>query len=249
MKTYTNMAWPDDQFRTGQQLYRRPAPRLAAFTVAQAMEGSHGCPYAFAVVYLPLHRTQTLAVTEQSLAFGFRAASIGCGTEVPDIVRLADLDLMQARRHAAVLAGYRLADDLNGLQSSTHDDDVLRGVAAVADEWAHRRAQTRGTAAMFDCGLDLSNATSLAEACECSSISPPTTRCFAPEDGPVSQEDAAAVSVERALAIAMVSARHLGRYMWEGTLQTEELTAANAWDCFPSRPADHKRSVPDSRRE
>ncbi len=72
MRTWTNLTWPDDPYRTGQQLYRRPVPRLAGFTRRVS-----GCPVpaAAAIVYLPLHRTQMVNVTEQTLAFGFRAAS------------------------------------------------------------------------------------------------------------------------------------------------------------------------------
>jgi len=246
MKTYTNMTWPDDPYRTGQQLYRRPAPRLAAFAVDQATEVNFGWPPAFAIVYLPLHRTQALAVTEQRLAFGFRAASIDGGVEASGMAKLADLDLMQARRHAAFLAGYRLIDDLIALQNSAHDD-VLRGVAAVTEEWADRHAPSRGKASMFDCGLDFPSAASLEEACERSRVSSPTMRGCGQENTSADGEHAAAGAVERALTIALISARHLNRYTWEGTLQTEVLMAANAWDCFPRIPTDHEGSVPDFR--
>jgi len=247
MQTYTNMTWPDDPYRTGQQLYRRPAPRLAAFTVDPATAGNFRQPHAFAIVYLPLHRTQALIVTEPTLTFGFRAASADGDPETSRMAKLADLDLMQARRHAAFLAGYKLADDLIALQNAARGD-VLRGVAAVTEEWADRHAHPRGRAAMFDCGLDFLGTASLEQACEHSEVSLPTARCSAQRNTPADGEYAAAVAaVERALAIALVSARHLDRYTWEGTLQTEALMAANAWDCFPRRPTDHETSVPDSR--
>ncbi len=246
METYTNMAWPDDPYRTGQQLYRRPVPRLAAFTIDQARRSNPRAPHAIAIVYLPLHRTQALAVTEQRLAFGFRAASIDSGTEASVLAKVADLDLMQARRHAAVLAGHRLADDLDALQNSA-GGAVLRGVAAVAREWVDRRAPARGRAAMFDCGLDLPSAAPLEEARERLGITSPRVHSFAERDALANGKRAAAMAVERALSIAMVSARHLGRYTWEGTLHTQVLMAANAWDCFPERLVGHERSVPDSR--
>ena len=44
-------------------------------------------------------------MTGQTLAFGFRAASADDPAELPAVAAVADLDLMQARRHAAVLAG------------------------------------------------------------------------------------------------------------------------------------------------
>jgi hypothetical protein len=52
-----------------------------------------------------LHRTRAVSVTEQTLTFGFRAASTGDPAGMPALAAVADLDLLQARRHAAVLAG------------------------------------------------------------------------------------------------------------------------------------------------
>ena len=90
-----------------------------------------------AIVYLPLHRTQAVTVTEQTLTFGFRAASTDDPAEVPGLAAVADLDLMQARRHAAVLAGHLLAGDLAALRQAG-DAAALRGLAAVEREWAAR---------------------------------------------------------------------------------------------------------------
>jgi hypothetical protein len=93
MEIYTNLVRPDDPYRTGQQLYRRPPPRLAAFTVSQTAWASRPAPTAAAIVYLPLHRTQVLAVTEETLAFGFHAASIGGEAGGQPLAQVAGLDL------------------------------------------------------------------------------------------------------------------------------------------------------------
>ena len=137
MRTYTNLTWPDDPYRTGQQLYRRPVPRLAAFTAARTVMSGRLMPSAVAIVYLPLHRTQAINVTEQTLTFGFRAASADGPGDMPALTAMADLDLMQARRHAAVLAGYLLAGDLAALRQAG-DAAALRGLAAVQREWGTR---------------------------------------------------------------------------------------------------------------
>ena len=63
MRTYTNLTWPDDPYRTGQQLYRRPVPELAAFAARRAGAGELPVAAAVAIVYLPLHRTQAISVT------------------------------------------------------------------------------------------------------------------------------------------------------------------------------------------
>jgi hypothetical protein len=229
MRTYTNMTWPDDPYRTGQQLYRRPVPRLAAFTAQQAAAG--GCPVpAVAIVYLPLHRTQEVSVTDQTLTFGFRAASTDDAEEAHGLAAIANLDLMQARRHAAVLAGHLLAGDLAALRQAG-GAAALRGLAAVEHEWA-ARGKAMGRAATFDCGLDLPRCPTLELACRTAGIAAGPGGSWPGGDRPGDRQ-AAALAVERALMIALVCARHQGRYDWTGTLSIGQIMAAAIWDCLP----------------
>ena len=51
MEIYTNMAWPGDPYQTGQQLYPRPAPRLAAFTVESSRARGSPAITSAAIVY------------------------------------------------------------------------------------------------------------------------------------------------------------------------------------------------------
>lgn len=220
MEIYTNMTWPDDPYRTGQRLYARPAPRLAAFALALPPAG---CPAFSAVVYLPLHRTRTMTVTRQTLAFGFRAVGITGKSEAGALAAAADLDLLQARRHAAILAGCMLPGALTELQKLT--GVRLRGLPAVRDEWAARHASAWGRARMFDCSADLPGQPSLDEACEHARLVP--SRGTRP---------AVARTVEQALITALVCARHLGRYSWDGTLHIGEIMTASTWDCLPQPP-------------
>jgi hypothetical protein len=226
MQTWTNLAWPDDPYRTGQQLYRKPGGRLAAFTTWPAVIGGQQVPATTAIVYLPLHRNRPVTVTGQTLAFGFRAASAAGPAEVPAVAVVADLDLMQARRHAVVLTGYHLDKDLAALQQA---DGVTkwRGLAAVAGDWAGR-SPAPGRAALFDCDLDLPGGLPLGRACQQAGISP------APTSGAGNKSCyQATLAVERALAIALLCARHQGRYEWDGTLDTKTVMTACAWDCLP----------------
>jgi hypothetical protein len=125
-----------------------------------------------------------------------------------------------------------LAGDLAALRALA-PDAVLRGVTAVERDWADRSASVKGRAVMLDCGLDSPAAASLAAACGQARISVSDGVAFAVPDEPAASELAAVVAVKRALVIALVSARHLGRYSWEGTLHPDEIMAAGAWDCFP----------------
>ena len=72
-------------------------------------------------MYLPLHRTRPVTVTGQTLTFGFRAASITGEAEAGALAGLADLDLIQARRHAAILTGCMLSRALAELQMARRD--------------------------------------------------------------------------------------------------------------------------------
>jgi hypothetical protein len=238
MRTWTNLAWPDDPYRTGQQLYRRPAPKLAAFTTWPAITGGQPVSKTTAIVYLPLHRTQPVTVTGQALTFGFRAASATHPAEIPAVADVADLDLMQARRHAAVLAGYHLADDLAALQRAD-GRAAWRGLAAVAGDWA-TRSPASGRAARFDCGLDLPGRPPLEQACQQAGISPTGAGTTWP-----GQWHPVMLTVERALALALLCARHRGRYQWAGTLDTRAMMTAAAWDClpWPQTPAAGGRST------
>ena len=220
------MTWPDDPYRTGQQLYCKPAWRLAAFTTWPVLADGQAVPTTTAIVYLPLRRAHPVAVTGQTLTFGFRAASASDPADLPGVAAVADLDLMQARRHAAVLAGYHLADDLAALQRAG-GAAVRRGLSAVVGDWASR-SPAAGRAALFDGDLDLPGSLPLGRACRQAGISPVRTGVVRPEDW-----HPATLAVERALAIALLCARHQGRYEWAGTLETMACMTASAWDCLP----------------
>ncbi len=227
MRTWTYLPWPDDPYRTGQQLYRRPAGRLAAFTTWPAVAGGQAVPLTTAIVYLPLHRSKPVAVTGQTLAFGFRAVSADEPAELPAVAAVADLDLMQARRHAAILTGYHLGKDLAALRRAD-GTTAWRGLAAVADDWADR-SPAAGRAALVDCDLDLPGAgLPLGQACQQAGISP--TGSGAAGQG---TSHPATLAVKRALVIALLCARHHRRYEWDGIMDIGEVMAAATWDCLP----------------
>ena len=230
MHIYTNMAWPGDPYRTGQQLYPRPAPRLAAFTVESSPARGSLMTTSAAIVYLPLHRTRAVTITGPILAFGFRAASITGEAEAGALAGLTDLDLLQARRHAAILTGSMLSRALAELQMLA--GTTLRGLSAVQEEWAGRHAPARGRAAMFDCPGDLPGQPFLEDACQRACLTARPGSLPAGLDETAAAGMLAALMVERALVMALVCARHLGRCSWEGTLNTGDIMAASTWDCL-----------------
>ena len=174
MRTYTNLAWPDDPYRASQRLYRRPGPMLAAFAVLPARPETRA-PAAIAFAYLPLRRSRTVTVTEDTLAFGFRAASAASDDDLPALASVADLDLLQARRHARFLAGHALSDSVRALRRHVPITGA-RGLAAVEADWDPGRARARGKAEMIDSCTDGGD---LAVACRNAGItaSPPCADC------------------------------------------------------------------------
>lgn len=235
MRTYTNMTRPDDPYRTGQQLYRRPSRMLAAFATLPRPRGPATAPAAAATAYLVLHRTRVIEIT---LAFGFRAASAASSQSLPQLVQIADLDLLQARRHAAFLAGHELSPELRGLRTAA-PGLVTRGLAAVESGWSARHVRPRGTAAMIDISADLGGGhADLAAICRWAGIDPsPAAMSLDQASGdpadPGAAERLAAAAAERALVAALACARGLGRYRWDGIIRTEPVMAATTWDLFP----------------
>lgn len=196
-------------------------------------------PAAVAVAYLPLHRTRAITVTEATLTFGFRAASTVDAENVRELAELADLDLMQARRHAAVLAGHYLplicvpcATQRPGRSpggwtrwkpiglTARHSRGAAPPWSTSAPTWA-TAAQTWPTPVMVP------------------PLSPPPSLTSQDPSGAVTAEYLAAAVIEQALAIALVGARHLGHYRWDGVLATAQVMAAATWDLFQYVTWDH----------
>jgi hypothetical protein len=116
--------------------------------------------------------------------------------------------------------------ELAGLQMAA--GVTLRGLAAVQAEWSSRHTPARGKAGMFDCPADLPGRPSLDGACQQAHLTGRSGCQAAILDEAVT----AAMTVERALTMALICARHLGRYTWDGTLDMEEIMTASTWDCL-----------------
>ncbi len=240
MRTYTNLAWPDDPYRTSQQLYRRPSPILASVAISLPAQPACAVPAAVAVACLPLHRTRAITVTGDTLTFGFRVASTADAEKVGELAELADLDLMQARRHAAVLVGHDLPLYLRALRNAA-PGQITRGLDAMEADWADRKAQPRGSATLVDIGADMDDGSKdLAGAFHGAAVSPsPASLTSHDQSDAVTAEYLAAAVTEQALAIALVGARHLGRYRWDGVLATAQIMAAATWDLFQYAAWNH----------
>jgi hypothetical protein len=234
MLTWTNMTRPGDPYRTGELLYRRPPPLLAAFAAGGALRsGGRLLPASCVMVYLPLHRTRPVTVAGQTVAFGCRATGITMVNETAALAAVADLDLMQARRHAAILAAHAPRASLAALRSAAAGP--ARGLSAAGRAWAGRHEPVRGMAMMIDTARDLPGGPGLAGICEQGHVAFPADPA-GPGACPARSgegEPATAVTIARAVAVALACAWYLGRYEWDGTLDTKSILTAHAWDCLP----------------
>jgi hypothetical protein len=75
--------------------------------------------------------------------------------------------------------------------------------------------------------MDLPGGLPLGQACQQAGINPLHTGARLEDWHPVT------LTVGRALTIALLCARHHGRYLWHGILDTETVLAVGAWDCLP----------------
>lgn len=262
MPTYTNMAWPDDPYGTG-QLWRQEPPLLAGFAVLWAGDSEEAAPVSYAVAYLRLHRTQAVDLT-QGVTFGFRATAAVSSDQREELVSLFDLDALRARRLAKIVAGCFLARDLCGM-GALAVGETGRGIRGLAAAWGcSEGSSSPGLARTFDvadentpCGGDLLKASADIGIAPSAAL-----RAFeqqkaigatadiageqaSSENLPAGEQDSvrsaerlAACSTERALICAIIAGRMLGRHTWNGLLNTGEAMAANAWDCYPAQDFD-----------
>lgn len=241
MREFTNLVWPDDPYHAGQQLYHKPPPMLAAFATLWIDDDEEALPVSAAVVYLRLHRTRPVPL-DTGFPFGFRvAAAEDAHADRPEMREVVGLDLLQARRHAAVLAGHSLADDLYGWRAA----GINRGIQAVDLLWPGRSSPGRGLAHMVDTAHDGEHAEEdLRQACIRAGVAPGSaSHGLAPQqliaDRYASGDTRwlALAAVERALVIALVAGHGTGRCAWSGVLGISQALAAAAWDSFPDLAA------------
>lgn len=242
MRVFTNLAWPDDPYGTG-RLYRKVPPLLAAVAVQWIDDGDRAVPVAASVVYLKLHRTRLTVFDGTAVAFGFRALVIERPDDVEDLVEIINLDLLQARRHAAILAGHSLADDLYGLAAASKV--TPRGITAVEQVWHDRDVPHRAVAQRIDTAHDGATADAdLRQVCINAGIAPGTAACglalqsvindhYTRLDQGQTVEWFGAAATEKALIIAMVAGQTAGRCIWSAPADIGASLTVHAWDSFP----------------
>jgi hypothetical protein len=233
VRDYTNLQWPEAPFGADQRPFGHRRDMLAAFVLDWTTRLDAGpLPVAAATVYLRVRRYGgAYQVGEERLPIGFRATVIEDSAEVPDLLALTDRALTRARRHAAILAGHRLGENLTRMAELSKVP--LRGAAGVLAAWANRSNKERGVALMVDtvaeardtgagAGLDMSLEPLPAAV-------PHNRSCCA---------EVARTVLARCLAVGLTAAVHAGRYRWEGTFHVGDAIDRAAWDLLASDSHD-----------
>lgn len=215
MRDFTNLAWPEGPFGADQ----RPFGRRERILMALALElGDRATLVAATTVYLRTHRTRVVEVRADTLNVGFRTTVADTEADEVALLDLVDRALVRGRRHAVVLAGQGLGRGLASLRQP--GDRRLPGLIGVAEAWTSRSVAQRGMAVMIDTEEDVEGGAALVEV----ALTPiGRKRCAQPAA-------LAAASLVRCIAIALVAARHVGLYEWNGRFPVRDLAEMVAWD-------------------
>jgi hypothetical protein len=239
MREATNLGWTDTPFGAARRPFADRTPLLVAFSIYATATSP-----AAAAVYLRLPRGRTLQVSDTSLRFGFH----GIAAEGPDedaaVTTLIDALLVQARRQAAIVAGHCFTDELASLTASG-GGQATRGISAVSREWKDG-GPGRGLARLHDTANEPVS-TSLADVGARLHLPGLPAAFPPPEEIALAAPGLLRHLVVRALAIALIAARHAGHYQWQ-RLHLDDVVEAAAWDQLVDRSAGaaHNRSPADS---
>jgi hypothetical protein len=234
MREATNLSWTGTPFGGARRPFADRTSLLAAFSVTVA----DGSPAAATAVYLPLPRAHSVTVTDTTPRFGFHAIAAEEQAEIPAVLATVDALLVQARRQAAILAGHQLAGELAAL-TALSTGQPLRGITAVGASW-HSQPPERGLARLHDTG---SGPAPVALADVCASYHLHGLPPKIPPTGYAASWSAPQILrrlVARALAIALIAARHAGRHQWDA-LHLDTIVEAAAWDQLTDPPIEPAR--------
>lgn len=248
----TNLSWPDTPYGADKRPVAKTVHLLTGMAVHWADDGQDTVPVSAAAVFLPVHRTQPTVVHADTLHFGFRIAVAEHDHDTQDVLRFVDRILVQARRHAAVLAWHSFADDMHVMQDLA--PERLPGVLAVGQAWQDRTRRERGCAPLADTADDLDGTAELAadtaqrhgiefgERLRELQRAQATQRLHdALSDNPAYPEhllrSLGAAVLAQALAVALLAGKATGRLAWDTPLDLAEVIERGAWHVL--EPVSH----------
>ncbi|KOU50096.1 hypothetical protein [Streptomyces sp. WM6378] len=244
MLELTNLNWPVTPYGNTGQIIQRPRQLLTG--IATLWADDNGLVLAgAAAVFLDVHRTKAVPVTNGLFTFGYRA--LACqGPEDCEAIRQAlDVLLVQARRDAPALAWHAADDDLHCLRVLNPPSP---GAIGLDDAWKQRTSPGKGIARCIDTANDLGPAGLLSDTAATHGLplgpallplqsTDHIQQCYeelaAGEGAPAAAQGLAAGALAQALTVALLGGRHAGFLTWETPPSVYDALDGVAWSELP----------------
>ena len=240
VRDYSNLDWPEAPFGAAQRPFGRRSALLAAFAHEWLPDPSGEAGLAAAaVVYLRLRRDgKATLISDETLSFGFRVTVLETPADLLPVVRIVDQAISRARRHATVVAGHGLEDELTRLL--TMGGTKLRGIEGLHHEWASRGEKHSGLAQLVDTATEARQSPCVVHVPNVGQDAAPTSVFATDSLTPVT-----ASVLTRCLAIGLTAATHLDRYRWTGLFHVGSAIQRAGWDLLPAGVASDRPEATD----
>ena len=241
MRNFVSHTWPLSPLGEARGTHSRSAT-LAAVAIDWAHTADRQLlPLACAVVYLPTSPAKPAVLASKPVNLGFRVSVLdqpGDPHEVAAQMDMIDRELINARTHAAVLAGHDLERDLRALP-----DLALRPVAGIRElhqAWTERGVSNPDLARLIDIRHDVTTTNcDAATGPRLTVTTDPVLGSLFPTTTPDVEETAFRV-VCRCVAVALAAAWPLDLYRWDGVVDVKRVTRLAATGTPLTRPThDH----------
>ena len=223
MRDMTNLSWPEAPFGAGHRPFGKRSAMLMALGFSwKTGHSAEPILVAAATVYLRVRRDgKPLAVTDTTLAIGFRITAVETSADLQPLLGLVDRAISRGRRHAAIVAGHDLEQELARLGDLS--SEALRGVDGLRTAWTARSDKQAGIARMVDTAVD---------------VSPSTVSVQLSDDVAKRPSVPFRDLLAQSLATGLASAAYLDRYRWDGTFRAPQALDRAGWDLLSGVPAE-----------
>ncbi|MFF3327062.1 hypothetical protein [Streptomyces sp. NPDC002889] len=249
MLEMTNLGWPVTPYGSTAQIVKKPRRLLTGIAALWADDDGSPVLMSAAAVFLDVHRTKPVTVTDGTVNFGYRALAAEGPDDTERLLSALDVLFVQARRDAPAITWHAAQDDL-------HVMEALRpgraGVTGLSEAWAGRSHPEKGIARCVDTAKDVGPDGLLAKTADAAGLPfGPWLRPLQDQehtqqlyelllkhpDDPTSKalatQGAAIGALAQALVTAFIGGRHLDHLTWDTPPNAFEAVRDAACDEFP----------------